>query len=83
MKKIRFGVIGAGGIAMRRTIPEGIMPAANAELIAVMDVDPERAKNVADKFCRGRFFTNEEELLKLKEIDAFCKILQVDLLDFS
>ena len=38
MKKLRWGVIGAGGIADRRTIP-GMMLANNAELIAVMDND--------------------------------------------
>ena len=29
-KIIRWGVIGSGGIARRRTIPEGIVPAENA-----------------------------------------------------
>ena len=33
MKKVRWGVIGAGGIADRRTIP-GMMLAENAELVA-------------------------------------------------
>jgi predicted dehydrogenase len=37
MKTVRWGVIGAGGIARRRTIPEGIQAASNAQLIAVMD----------------------------------------------
>lgn len=32
---VRWGVIGAGGIARRRTIPEGILPASNATLAAV------------------------------------------------
>ena len=31
-KKIKWGVIGSGGIARRRTIPEGIVPASHAEL---------------------------------------------------
>ena len=35
--KLRWGVIGAGGIADRRTIP-GMMEAENAELVAVMEV---------------------------------------------
>ena len=38
MKKLRWGVIGAGGIADRRTIP-GMMLANNAELIAVMEIN--------------------------------------------
>jgi hypothetical protein len=47
---VKWGVIGAGGIADRRTIPEGLMPAENAELVAVMDVDEERVKQVAQKY---------------------------------
>ena len=31
---VRWGVLGGGGIARRRTIPEGIVPAAAAELAA-------------------------------------------------
>lgn len=38
MNKIRWGVIGAGGIARRRTIPEGILTAENSELACVFDV---------------------------------------------
>jgi predicted dehydrogenase len=36
---INWGVIGSGGIARRRTIPEGIVPAGNANLVAVFDTD--------------------------------------------
>ena len=32
---IRWGVIGATGIADKRTIPEGIIPANNSELAAI------------------------------------------------
>ena len=35
MEKLRFGVIGAGGIADRRTLP-GMMDAKNAELTACL-----------------------------------------------
>ncbi len=48
--KIKWGVIGSGGIAKRRTIPEGIMKAGNAALISVYDIDPEVNKNVAEQF---------------------------------
>jgi predicted dehydrogenase len=44
MKKIRWGVIGAGGIALRRTIPEAVRDATNVELISVMDTDESKAK---------------------------------------
>ncbi|GMU19932.1 MAG: dehydrogenase [Phycisphaerae bacterium] len=42
-KKIRWGVIGSTGIARRRTIPEGIIPADNADLVAVYG--PHRTTN--------------------------------------
>jgi predicted dehydrogenase len=48
--KIRWGVIGSGGIARRRTIPEGIIPAENARLISVYDINHEVNKSVADDF---------------------------------
>ena len=37
--RIRWGVVGSGGIARRRTIPEGILPASNAELAGVYDAN--------------------------------------------
>jgi len=49
-QKIKWGVIGSGGIARRRTIPEGIMPAENAELITVYDINPQANKEVAREF---------------------------------
>jgi predicted dehydrogenase len=49
-QKIRWGVIGAGGIARRRTIPEGILPAANAELVAVCSSSPQTTREVASQF---------------------------------
>ena len=48
MKKLRWGVIGAGGIADRRTIP-GMMLAENAELIAVMDINAEQVAAIRRK----------------------------------
>ena len=49
-KKIKWGVIGSGGIARRRTIPEGIIPSANSELVSVYDINPEVNKAVAKEF---------------------------------
>jgi predicted dehydrogenase len=46
-KKIKWGVIGSGGIARRRTIPEGIVPAANAQLVSVFDVNAAANAEVA------------------------------------
>ena len=62
--KIKWGVIGAGGIAMRRTIPELVGMSSEAELVSVMDIDADRAKAVAEKFNVPHYCTTEEELLK-------------------
>ena len=49
-KQIKWGVIGSGGIARRRTIPEGIVPANNALLLGVFDIDQPSNKEVAREF---------------------------------
>jgi len=49
-KKIKWGVIGAGGIARRRTIPEGIIPSPVSELISVYDFNTKVNMEVADQF---------------------------------
>ena len=47
--KIKWGVIGCGGIADRRTLP-GMMLADNAELIAVMDANMAAAESCKAKY---------------------------------
>lgn len=68
-EKIKWGVIGCGGIADRRTLP-GMMLADNAELVAVMDADREAAERVKEKYHAKYAFDNFEDLLALKEIQA-------------
>lgn len=67
--KIRWGVIGAGGIADRRTIP-GMMLCDNAELIAVMEINMELAEKSREKWNCKRAYDNEADLLNDPEIDA-------------
>src|SRR6266705_533494 len=62
-RKIRWGVIGSGGIARRRTIPEGILPAVNAELVSVCSANPESCQEVARQF-NAQACANEAELLR-------------------
>lgn len=49
-KKIKWGVIGSGGIARRRTIPEGISRAQNGELSVVFDINAQVNTEVAKEF---------------------------------
>lgn len=69
MKKLRWGVIGAGGIADRRTIP-GMMLAENAELVAVMEINMELAEKCRAKWGCKRAYDNEAALLADPEVDA-------------
>ena len=66
---INWGVVGAGGIADRRTIPEGIMAADGARLVAVADVDATRASQVGAKYGAA-WYTDPQLLLTRSDIDA-------------
>ena len=70
MKKIGWGVIGAGGIADRRMIPEGMIPADNAELIAIMDTDAAALARVGEKYPGARACRTEAELLANPAVEA-------------
>lgn len=67
MKKVRFGIIGAGGIARRRTIP-GMLQAENIEVRAVMDIV--NAQEVAKEFNVPHAYDCVDALLADPEIDA-------------
>jgi predicted dehydrogenase len=66
--KIKWGVIGSGGIAQRRTIPEGISKTNNAELTAVYDINKKVNAEVAKKYG-AKHTSSIEEMLDL-DIDA-------------
>src|SRR5512144_604177 len=61
--KVKWGVIGCGGIAARRTIPEFKKMVSNAELASVMDLNAQRAKEVAQQFDVPHWCSTESELL--------------------
>ena len=65
---IKWGVIGSGGIAQRRTIPEGIVAADHADLVAVYDIDAEVNNTVAEKF--GAKAVNSIQELIVSDIDV-------------
>lgn len=70
-KVYRFGVIGCGSIgpthgAAIRQIPQ------DADLVAISDVLPERAKTMASKFDVKRVYGDHKALLAEKDIDVVC-----------
>ena len=65
--RIRFGVIGAGGIARRKTIPS-MLKAENLELVAVMD--PNQAEEIAQQFSVAAAYATEGQLLADPAVQA-------------
>jgi UDP-N-acetylglucosamine 3-dehydrogenase len=68
MKKLKIGVIGCGSIAQHRHLPE-YQVNSNVELVAVCDINQERAIEVAEKYG-VLSYTDYNELLKSGEVDA-------------
>lgn len=70
MEKIRLGIIGCGGIADRRTIPETLKVAAdNTKIMSIMNRTTERAREVAQKYDIPHWCDSVQELLA-QDIDA-------------
>jgi predicted dehydrogenase len=69
-KKIKVGIIGAGGIARAAHMGPGWKAVPDAEVVAVCDVNEASARKFAEDFGIPHAFTDFRELLKLKEIDA-------------
>ena len=69
MAKVRWGIIGCGGIAEKRTIG-GLMMADNAECTAIMDLNPEAVERVGEKFGIARRYTTVEDILAQDDIDV-------------
>lgn len=70
MSNLRLGVIGAGGIACRRTIPEVVRDLDNVAIASVMDINPATAEQVAKEFDVPHYCSTEAELLDRDDVDA-------------
>lgn len=66
--KIRIGIIGTGSISSLHLDAYSKNP--DVELYAFCDINEERVKTAAKKYGVTRVFTDMNEMLKLKEIDA-------------
>lgn len=67
---VRWGVIGACGIAQRRTTPEGIAKAENSILTAMMDIQTDKLKELGQEYPEVKLYETEADLLNDKDIDA-------------
>jgi predicted dehydrogenase len=66
---VRWGVIGCGGIAARRSIPEVAAHDGIARITVVMDIRLDVARKVAARFSIPHACDKEEELLE-NDVDA-------------
>ena len=69
MKKVRWGVLGAASIAVRKVIP-GMQKGAYSEIAAIASRDKKRAEEAARKLGIAKAYGSYEELLRDGEIEA-------------
>ena len=69
MKTIRWGIIGAGGIADRRAIPALLQNPQN-QIVAVMDRNEAVAKAIAEKYHISKYYTDVKQMLDSVSCDA-------------
>lgn len=69
MSKVRIGVVGAGGIAQHGHLPH-YAAHPDVELVAVSDVNGDRAHDVAAKFGAKKSYGDPLEMLQKAELDA-------------
>lgn len=69
-KKLKIGIIGAGGIAGLAHLPGYAALAEDCEVVAICDLNEEAARKLADKFEVGRVMTDFRALAADPEIDA-------------
>jgi UDP-N-acetyl-2-amino-2-deoxyglucuronate dehydrogenase len=67
-EKMRFAIIGAGVIAQAHA--KAIVGNSQAELVAVADVEPDKANKMAAEYSIPQIYTDYEQLLKRDDIDA-------------
>lgn len=69
-KKLKIGLIGAGGIAQGAHMKGYASVPDECEMVLVCDVNPETAKSAAEKFSISKTTTDYREVINDPEIDA-------------
>lgn len=67
---VRIGLIGAGGVALQGHIPGYKALGGQVELVALADVNPERAAAVAKEHGFARAYADYETMLAQEKLDA-------------
>jgi len=69
VSKVRFGIIGAGGLARTAHMP-ALKKIKQAELAALCDIDKKRVDKLAKDWQVGEVYYDYRDLLKSRNIDA-------------
>jgi len=69
MKKVKWGILGAASIAVRKVIP-GMQKGAHCEIAAIASRDLAKAEEAAHKLGIAKAYGSYEELLRNREIEA-------------
>lgn len=69
MEKLKIGVVGAGNIANNAHLP-AYQKCDNAEIVAIADLNLERAKQTAEKFGIPAYYGSVEEMLEKADVQA-------------
>jgi predicted dehydrogenase len=69
MKKVKWGVLGAASIAVRKVIP-GMQKGAYSEISAIASRDKRKAEEAASKLGIAKAYGSYEELLRDGEVEA-------------
>lgn len=69
-KRLRIGIVGAGGIAQGAHIPGYKSVGDRVELAAISDIDVDRAKQVAEEHGFKSYYQDYEEMLQKADLDA-------------
>jgi predicted dehydrogenase len=69
MNKLKFGLVGCGRIVRKHAETLTIALKEKAQLAAVCDIKPERAKSAGEKY-QVPYFTNCDEMLKSIDVDV-------------
>ncbi|HEY4817734.1 MAG TPA: Gfo/Idh/MocA family oxidoreductase, partial [Candidatus Acidoferrum sp.] len=69
MTKVKWGVLGAASIAMRRVIP-GMQKGARSEITAIASRNKKKAEEAAQKLGIAKAYGSYEELLRDGEVEA-------------
>jgi myo-inositol 2-dehydrogenase/D-chiro-inositol 1-dehydrogenase len=67
----RIGFVGAGSHATSQLYPS-LVQAPSARLVAVCDLQADRAESAAKRFGADRWYTNMEAMLESEQLDGVC-----------